>query len=111
MYENLVNWNIHTVEIKDTKNQKIFNFLKSLTFLWPPVLDRSTTPNGADPPEPEELIKALQDLENSASSDAIIREKIARLPPELSESSHLDSLQSYEDGQKLLVKVNRRKSH
>jgi regulator of Ty1 transposition protein 103 len=48
---------------------------------------------------------SFQDLENSASSDAIIREKIAQLPPELSEASHLESLQTYEDGQKLLVKV------
>ena len=47
----------------------------------------------------------FKDLENSASSDAIIREKIARLPPELSEASHLESLQTFEDGQKLLVKV------
>lgn len=35
-----------------------------------------------DPPEPEELIKALLSLENSASSDANIRERIANLPPE-----------------------------
>lgn len=33
-----------------------------------------------DPPEPEELIKMLQDLEEAASSDAITRERITRLP-------------------------------
>lgn len=34
-----------------------------------------------DPPEPEELIKMLQDLEEAASSDAVTRERITRLPP------------------------------
>jgi hypothetical protein len=31
------------------------------------------SPGSGDPPEPEELIRALQDLENSASSDATVR--------------------------------------
>lgn len=45
------------------------------------------TPPG-DPPEPEELIKAIQDLEvNIASSDEKVREKIANLPKELSDVS------------------------
>lgn len=64
------------------------------------------SPSSADPPEPEELIKALQDLENSASSDANVREKIARLPPEVSETSHLEKINSTEDGLKLLTQVN-----
>nr|ADD38754.1 Regulation of nuclear pre-mRNA domain-containing protein 1B [Lepeophtheirus salmonis] len=69
------------------------------------VLD-SPPASVADPPEPEELIKALQDLENSASSDAVIREKIARLPPEVSEVSQLSNLQSAEEGYKLMHKVS-----
>jgi len=52
------------------------------------------SPGSGDPPEPEELIQALQDLENSASSDAIVREKIAKLPPEVSEVARIESLQS-----------------
>jgi len=64
------------------------------------------SPSSADPPEPEELIKALQDLENSASSDAVVREKIARLPPEVSETSQLEKISSTEDGIKLLTQVN-----
>jgi len=59
-----------------------------------------------DPPEPEELIKAIQDLENAASSDAAVREKISRLPPEVSEPSHLDKIQSAAEGRDLLAKVN-----
>lgn len=50
------------------------------------------TPAG-DPPEPEELIKALQELENSASSDAVIREGIANLPPAVSEITLLSKLE------------------
>ncbi|CAG2057439.1 unnamed protein product [Timema podura] len=50
------------------------------------------TPAG-DPPEPEELIKALSDLENSASSDAAVRERVANLPPEVSELSYLTKLE------------------
>jgi regulator of Ty1 transposition protein 103 len=42
-----------------------------------------------DPPEPEELIKALQELDNAASCDGLVREKIAQLPPEVSDVSRL----------------------
>ena len=48
----------------------------------------------------------MQDLENSASSDAVVREKIARLPPEVSETSQLEKITSTEDGLKLLTQVN-----
>ena len=64
----------------------------------------TVTPAG-DPPEPEELIKAIQDLENAASSDAAVREKISRLPPEVSEPSHLDKIETAEEGRELLTKV------
>jgi len=63
------------------------------------------TPAG-DPPEPEELIKALLDLENSASSDAIVREKIASLPPEVSEIALLSKLEDKASAEKLSVQVN-----
>jgi hypothetical protein len=39
------------------------------------------------------LICLFQDLENSASSDAIVREKIASLPPEVSEIALLSKLE------------------
>lgn len=51
------------------------------------------TPAG-DPPEPEELIKAIQDLENNiASADEGVRQRIAQLPPSVSEISLIASLQ------------------
>lgn len=58
-----------------------------------------------DPPEPEELIKALVDLENSASSDAVVREKIANLPPEVSEVAMLTKLEDKEAAAKLAAQV------
>ena len=64
------------------------------------------SPHG-DPPEPEDLIKAIQDLENSASSDAIIRNKISSLPPEVSEAAHLEKLQSAKEGRDLMKKVKK----
>jgi len=63
------------------------------------------SPGSGDPPEPEELIQALQDLENSASSDAIVREKIAKLPPEVSEVARIDSLQSMGEAKVLFGQV------
>jgi len=62
------------------------------------------SPHG-EPPEPEDLIKAIQDLENSASSDAIIRNKISSLPPEVSEAAHLEKLQSAKEGRDLMKKI------
>ncbi|KAJ2943654.1 hypothetical protein O0L34_g16766 [Tuta absoluta] len=50
------------------------------------------TPPG-DPPEPEELIKALLELETSASSDEDVRKRIASLPPEVSEVQLLSKLE------------------
>lgn len=58
-----------------------------------------------DPPEPEELIKALTELENSASSDAVVRERIANLPAEISEISSLSKLEDKEAALKMAKQV------
>lgn len=63
------------------------------------------SPGSGDPPEPEELIKALQELENSASSDATVREKIAKLPPTVSEVAKLNTVQTVLDADTLAVQV------
>ena len=60
---------------------------------------------GGDPPEPEELIKALQELENSASSDATVREKIAKLPPAVSEQAKLSTITTSQEAEVLGVQV------
>ncbi|XP_014207970.1 regulation of nuclear pre-mRNA domain-containing protein 1B [Copidosoma floridanum] len=61
---------------------------------------------GGDPPETEELIKALMDLENTASSDAAVRERIASFPPEVSEVSLLANLADRSAADHLSVAVN-----
>ncbi|GIY26769.1 regulation of nuclear pre-mRNA domain-containing protein 1B [Caerostris darwini] len=58
-----------------------------------------------EPPNAEELIKALQDLENSASTDAAVREKIARLPPAVSDISLLEKIDNREAAEKLSNQV------
>uniref|UniRef100_A0A2A4K6Y7 CID domain-containing protein n=1 Tax=Heliothis virescens TaxID=7102 RepID=A0A2A4K6Y7_HELVI len=63
------------------------------------------TPPG-DPPEPEELIKALLELESSASSDEAVRERIASLPPEVSEVQLLSKLEDKESAHRLSAVVN-----
>lgn len=59
-----------------------------------------------DPPEPEELIKMLENLENAASSDAATREKITKLPTEVSNISELNKIEDKEAAIKLSKKVN-----
>ncbi|CAK9295436.1 unnamed protein product [Gordionus sp. m RMFG-2023] len=44
-------------------------------------------------PPVEDIIKMLNDLENAASSDAVVREKISKLPSRVSDTSALDKIQ------------------
>lgn len=59
----------------------------------------------SEPPDAEELIKALQELENCPSTDAVVREKIASLPPEVSDISLLEKVQTREAAEKLAKQV------
>lgn len=59
-----------------------------------------------EPPEAEELIQALVDLESSASCDAAVREKIASLPAEVSDISLLDRVEDKDAADKLSSQVN-----
>lgn len=59
-----------------------------------------------EPPEPEELIKMLQDLEEAASLDAATREKITRLPPDVSSLESLAKIDDKDSAIKLSKKVN-----
>ncbi|CAB3363621.1 Hypothetical predicted protein [Cloeon dipterum] len=69
------------------------------------ILSPAHNPPG-DPPEPEELVKALLDLERSASSDAAVREKIANLPPEVSRVDLLTKLRDKDEAQQLINRVS-----
>lgn len=64
------------------------------------------TQSVGDPPEPEELIKMLESLEEAASSDAATREKITRLPPEVSSIEALNKLGDKDSAARLQRKVN-----
>ncbi|XP_064610445.1 regulation of nuclear pre-mRNA domain-containing protein 1B-like isoform X2 [Liolophura sinensis] len=61
---------------------------------------------GVGVPEADVLVKALSDLDSAASSDAAVREKIAALPPEVSDISNLDKLQDKEAAEKLSNSVD-----
>ncbi|XP_069740733.1 regulation of nuclear pre-mRNA domain-containing protein 1B-like [Narcine bancroftii] len=52
----------------------------------------SPVDTGAGPMLTENLIKALQDLENAASGDATVRQKIASLPQEVQDVSLLENI-------------------
>uniref|UniRef100_V5HF20 Putative regulation of nuclear pre-mrna domain protein n=1 Tax=Ixodes ricinus TaxID=34613 RepID=V5HF20_IXORI len=67
--------------------------------------DKAEEEKPLDPPDPTVLIKALADLENTASSDAAVRERIASLPPEVSDASLLDKIVDRESGKQLAEQV------
>ncbi|XP_078110759.1 regulation of nuclear pre-mRNA domain-containing protein 1B isoform X1 [Sander vitreus] len=54
----------------------------------------------------EELVKALQDLENAASGDAAVRQKIASLPQEVQDVSLLEKISDKEAADKLSKTVD-----
>jgi regulator of Ty1 transposition protein 103 len=57
-------------------------------------------------PEPLELINMLQELEKSASSDAVVREKIAELPTKVADANAIKNLKDKREGLELLTTVN-----
>jgi len=67
-------------------------------------INGSTSPSS--PPESEDLIAALQHLEASASSDACVRERIAKLPPELADVGSLNTIGSAEQAREQLVQLD-----
>ena len=61
-------------------------------------------------PEPLELIKILQDLESSASSDAVVREKIADLPSKVTDLNSLKNIKDKKEALDLIASVNEAQS-
>ncbi|XP_073714448.1 uncharacterized protein slc30a8 [Misgurnus anguillicaudatus] len=55
----------------------------------------------SEPPQTADLIRALQDLENAASSDATLRQRISALPPEVQDTSLLHKVTDKESGERL----------
>ncbi|XP_031346776.1 regulation of nuclear pre-mRNA domain-containing protein 1B isoform X2 [Photinus pyralis] len=59
-----------------------------------------------DPPEPEELVKALQELEgNLASADEVVRQKVSQLPRSVSDITLLEEIQDRSAAERLNVQV------
>ncbi|KAJ7415499.1 Regulation of nuclear pre-mRNA domain-containing protein 1A [Willisornis vidua] len=64
---------------------------------------RSSPP---DPPQTTDLIRALQELENAASGDAAVHQRIASLPLEVQDVSLLDRITDKESGEQLSKMVD-----
>ncbi|XP_051515607.1 regulation of nuclear pre-mRNA domain-containing protein 1B-like isoform X2 [Myxocyprinus asiaticus] len=62
--------------------------------------------DAAAPQLTEDLVKALQDLENAASGDAAVRQKIASLPQEVQDVSLLEKITDKEAADKLSKTVD-----
>ena len=60
----------------------------------------------SSPPDSEDLLSALQQLEASASSDASVRERIARLPPELADVASLEKMSSEKQAREQLGQLD-----
>jgi len=67
--------------------------------------DNNGQTSPTSPPDSEDLISALQELEASASSDASVRERIARLPPDLANVASVDNITSEEQARDKLQQL------
>ncbi|XP_051519005.1 regulation of nuclear pre-mRNA domain-containing protein 1A-like isoform X1 [Myxocyprinus asiaticus] len=63
--------------------------------------DFASQSSPGEPPQTSELIRALQELENAASSDAVLRQRISALPPEAQDTSLLHKVTDKESGERL----------
>jgi len=59
-----------------------------------------------DPPDPDEIVRKLQELENSATQDAVVRERIANLPTEVTDPTYIDKVEDLESARKLQDSIN-----
>eukprot|EP00111_Clytia_hemisphaerica_P020779 TCONS_00061282-protein len=58
------------------------------------------------PPDPDELVLRLQELEHSATQDAVVREQIANLPTEVTDPTYIDKVEDLESARRLQEKIN-----
>uniref|UniRef100_A0A672RLT1 Solute carrier family 30 member 8 n=1 Tax=Sinocyclocheilus grahami TaxID=75366 RepID=A0A672RLT1_SINGR len=63
--------------------------------------DFASQSSPAEPPQTADLIRALQELENAASSDAALRQRISALPPEVQDTTLLHKVTDKESGGRL----------
>ncbi|XP_061677790.1 regulation of nuclear pre-mRNA domain-containing protein 1A-like [Syngnathoides biaculeatus] len=60
----------------------------------------------AEPPQTSELIRALQELENATSGDALLRQRISALPAEVQDASLLHRITDKESGARFSRQVD-----
>lgn len=99
-------------ESKDRKKEKVA-IKRKVDFNVPKSKEPERKPEkkpalGSNIPlvDSDTLIRTLQEMENSASSDANVREKIASLPPEVSDASLLDKIRDKGDAERLSKQVD-----
>ncbi|XP_028819222.1 regulation of nuclear pre-mRNA domain-containing protein 1A-like isoform X2 [Denticeps clupeoides] len=63
--------------------------------------DFASQSSPSEPPQTAELIRALQELENAASSDSALRQRISSLPAEVQDTSLLHRITDKESGERL----------
>nr|XP_046217529.1 regulation of nuclear pre-mRNA domain-containing protein 1A-like isoform X1 [Oncorhynchus gorbuscha] len=63
--------------------------------------DLASQSSPAEPPQTAELIRALQELENAASGDSALRQRISSLPAEVQDTSLLHRITDKEQGERL----------
>ncbi|XP_035476870.1 regulation of nuclear pre-mRNA domain-containing protein 1A isoform X1 [Scophthalmus maximus] len=66
-----------------------------------PDEDFASQSSPAEPPQTAELIRALQELENAASDDSMLRQRISSLPAEVQDTSLLHRVTDKESGERL----------
>ncbi|KAH0627084.1 hypothetical protein JD844_002478 [Phrynosoma platyrhinos] len=66
----------------------------------------STQSSPGDPPQTADLIRALQELENAASGDAAVHQRIASLPIEVQDVSLLNRITDKDSGEQLSKMVD-----
>lgn len=100
-------WQERAVYENDMLNQlsKILNEKKpkkrSYEDIHPDVEDFASQSSPTEPPQTADLIRALQELENAASSDSVLRQRISSLPVEVQDTSLLHRITDKETGERL----------
>ncbi|KAG8005184.1 Regulation of nuclear pre-mRNA domain-containing protein 1A [Nibea albiflora] len=74
---------------------------RSYEEIQPDDEDFASQSSPAEPPQTAELIRALQELENAASGDSVLRQRISSLPAEVQDTSLLHRITDKESGERL----------
>ncbi|XP_076610737.1 regulation of nuclear pre-mRNA domain-containing protein 1A-like isoform X3 [Chaetodon auriga] len=96
VYENNLLDQLSQVLYGEKKTKK-----RSYEEIQPDDEDFASQSSPAEPPQTAELIRALQELENAASGDSVLRQRISSLPAEVQDTSLLHRITDKESGERL----------